>query len=81
MRASIEDLGVPGHQTRSLTKIDVTRKNVDLLDFYGSLLASERFTDLRTEIDGVNLIVRTTDLDRVDVYVDGRPFKSQSTDL
>ncbi len=78
---SIEDLGVPGHQTRSLTRNDLTKKNVDLLDFCGGLLASERFTDLRTEIDGVHLIVRTTGLDRVDVYVDGRPFKSQTTDL
>lgn len=69
----IEDLGISGHLQRSLTERDLTEKNIDLLRFCGRLLASEPFTDLTTDIDGDTLMIKTTNLDRVDLYVDGHP--------
>jgi hypothetical protein len=69
----IEDLGVPGHLRRQLTKRDLTANNGDLLAFCGRLLASEAFTDLRVRTLADTLAIETTNLDRVDVYLDGRP--------
>ena len=75
----IEDLGVPGHLRRSLTKRDLTERNADLLDFCSRLLASETFTDLKTRIARDLLEIETTNLDRVDLYVDGHPQRSLTT--
>lgn len=69
----IEDIGVRGHLRRRLTKRDLTHGNVDLLAFCGRLLASEAITDFRVSVSGGSLAIDTTHLDRVDVYVDGRP--------
>ena len=78
---SIEDLGIPGHYKRVLTHNDLMHNNSDLLEFCGSLLASERFTDMETEVEGDCLKVWTTGLDRADVFVEGRPLESKSIEL
>lgn len=75
----IEDLGIPGHLHRPLTKRDLNEGNADLLEFCGRLLASEPITDLKTKIDGNVLEIETTNLDRVDLYVDGHPERSLKT--
>lgn len=69
----IEDLGIPGHVRRPLTKTDLTKGNSDLMEFCGRLLISEPVTDLTTRITGDILEIETINLNRVDVYVDGRP--------
>jgi C-terminal processing protease CtpA/Prc len=75
----IEDLGIPGHLHRPLTKLDLTVRNLDLLEFCGRLLASESITDLQAQVTGDLLEIETTNLDRVDVYVDGHPRESLQT--
>lgn len=77
---SLEDLGVAGHERRSLTRRDLTEKNRDLLDFCGALLASEIVTDLQIVAAEPELVVRTALLDRIDVYVDERPFATRGVD-
>jgi C-terminal processing protease CtpA/Prc len=70
----IEDVGVPGQIRYDLTRDDLTEGNTDLLALCGNLLASEPYTDLSVERTGdARLEVVPTGLDRVDVYVDGRP--------
>jgi hypothetical protein len=68
---TLEDLGVEGHYKRSLTRNDLLHGNKDLLGFCGTLLASERFTDLHAVVDGDTLLVHSRGLDRLDVLVDG----------
>ena len=75
----IEDVGIPGHLRRSLTKRDLTERNVDLLEFCGRLLASEPVTDLKIQVTRDVLEIETTNLDRVDLYVDGHPQRSLKT--
>lgn len=69
----IEDLGIPGHLHRPLTKLDLTVRNLDLLEFCGQLLASEAITDMEAQVKRDVLEIKTTNLDRIEVYVDGRP--------
>lgn len=69
----IEDIGIPGHLRHGLTKRDLTENNEDLLAFCARLLASETFTDLHVRAAAHSLAIETTNLDRVDVYVDRRP--------
>jgi hypothetical protein len=77
---SIEDLGVSGHERRSLTRRDLTDGNKDLLDYCGRLLASEIVTDMDYEITGDELVVRTKGLDRVDLLVNNHPLHSEAVD-
>ncbi len=77
----IEDLGVPGHLRYELTREDLTGGNRDLIEFCGRLLASERSTDLQVErVGDAGLKVSAERLDRIDVYVDGRPVGSSAPD-
>lgn len=75
----IEDVGIPGHLRRPLTKKDLIERNVDLLEFCGQLLASEPVTDLKTRVVDNALEIETTNLDVVDLFVDGHPRGSLST--
>ena len=75
----IEDVGIRGHVCRPLTKRDLTSDNVDLLNFCGRLLKSEPKTDMVCSMAGDVMSVETTNLDRVDMYVDNRPYASLST--
>jgi hypothetical protein len=69
----IEDVGVRGQFRRPLTRRDLTAGNADLIAYCGRLLASEPFTDLSVAAAGSVVTVETTNLDRVDLQVDGRP--------
>jgi C-terminal processing protease CtpA/Prc len=78
----LEDLGVipdPDHVHR-LTRTDIVSKNEDLLNRAGELLAkgSKRKLDATATVSGdsLSLALETEGLDRVDVYVDGRPRAS-----
>jgi hypothetical protein len=71
---SIEDVGVAGHIRHRLTRRDLTDGNRDLMAFCGAILASEPFTDLKVRAgEGNRVTIESTNLDRVDVYADGRP--------
>ena len=61
-----------------MTRRDVLENNVDLLDAAGALLAELpvrqlRLTPSRAGDGTLTLQLTTAGLDRVDVYVDGRP--------
>ena len=72
----VEDLGVrPTHQHR-LTRADLLEGNVDLLDRAGELLAALPARRLGVAVAGTTVSLDTVNLDRVDIYVDGRPVTS-----
>jgi hypothetical protein len=74
----IEDVGVLGNIERSMTREDLEQGNTTLLDFCGQLLASEVRTDLEVSVDADGKLEATPyGLDRIDVYVDGRPVASR----
>jgi C-terminal processing protease CtpA/Prc len=74
----VEDLGVRSDVRHDMTRRDVLENNVDLLDAAGALLAGLPVRRLALSpsraADGtLTLQLITGGLDRVDVYVDGRP--------
>jgi Peptidase family S41 len=74
----VEDLGVRSDERHEMTRRDVLENNVDLLDAAGALLAGLpvrqlRLTPSRAADATLTLQLTTAGLDRVDVYVDGRP--------
>jgi hypothetical protein len=74
----VEDLGVRSDVRHRMTRRDVLENNVDLLDEAGALLAGRPIRQLRLTstlaADGtLTLQLGTVGMDRVDVYVDGRP--------
>ena len=73
----VEDLGVRADIRHPMTRRDILENNVDLLDEAGALLAGRpvRRLGLSPSIAGGNLSLEltTAGMDRVDVYVDGRP--------
>jgi len=66
----IEDAGVPG-QPYEMTRNDIFRKNRDLIELCGELLASQPRTRLEVSRRGRRLSVRTAGLDQLDLYVNG----------
>jgi hypothetical protein len=68
---------VRSDQRHEMTRRDVLENNVDLLDAAGALLAGRpvRRLALSQSLAGGTLTLRltTAGMDRVDVYVDGRP--------
>jgi hypothetical protein len=78
---AIEDIGISGHETYAMTKRDLTDDNVGLLNFCGTLLRAQPYTNMTVERDDhtpSRLTVVTTGLDRLDVVVDGRPRESRN---
>jgi len=73
----VEDLGVRSDVRHELTRRDVLENNVDLLDAAGALLAGRPVRRLRLTpslaAGTLTLQLGTAGVDRVDVYVDGRP--------
>ena len=74
----VEDLGVRSDVRHDMTRRDVLENNVDLLDAAGALLTHLpvrrlRLTPSRAGDGTLTLQLATGGLDRVDVYVDGRP--------
>ena len=76
----VEDLGVMPNVVHPLTRDDLLEDNKDLLDAAGGLLAAlpVRRLEVETSISNgnVNVQLATDGLDRVDVYLDGRPTGS-----
>ena len=77
----VEDLGVPSDVRHEMTRRDVLEGNLDLLDAAGALLAGMpvRRLDVMPSLgaDGtLTLQVGTAGVERLDVYVDGRPRTS-----
>ncbi|GAA3661186.1 hypothetical protein GCM10022224_025780 [Nonomuraea antimicrobica] len=69
----VEDLGVvPGHRHR-MTRADVLQGNADLLARAGELLAGRPVRRLDVRVAPDELTFTTRLVDRVDVYLDGRP--------
>lgn len=77
----VEDLGVKPHETHRMTKADLLEGNVDLLNRAGALLAAQpvRRLGLTTSFSGTTLTVAidAQGIDRVDLYLDGRPISSE----
>ncbi|MGW6195134.1 S41 family peptidase [Kribbella sp. NPDC055110] len=77
----VEDLGVKPQETHRMTRADLLEGNVDLLNKAGELLAAlpVRRLDLKTTLSGTTLTVDidAQGIDRVDLYVDGRPISSE----
>jgi Peptidase family S41 len=77
----VEDLGIVPDRRHELTRRDVLEDNVDLLDAAGALLEQmpKRTLRLTSSLDGggtLTLQVTTAGIERLDVYVDGRPRAS-----
>ena len=66
----IEDAGVPG-QPYEMTRSDIFRKNRDLIELCGQLLAAQPLTRLEVTAKGRTLTVETAGLDQIDLFVDG----------
>ena len=77
----VEDLGVQPDHRHSMTRDDVLSDNVDLLNRAGELLAERLVRTLIIDVeqgdDGtLTLQLQTGNVDRLDVFVDGRPRAS-----
>jgi Peptidase family S41 len=77
----VEDLGVVPDERHFMTRDDVLEGNVDLLNRAGELLAAlpVRRLDVTASPSGsddLDIEVEVANVDRVDVYVDGRPRAS-----
>jgi hypothetical protein len=76
----VEDLGVVPEMVHRMTRRDLLEQNADLIAAAAAALAPLPVRELTvltvTQDSGVSLHVRTRGLDRIDVYVDGRPVES-----
>ena len=76
----VEDLGVVPDFVHRLTRDDLLSGNTDLLDAAGQLLTAlpVRRLEVATSLAGSTLTVDVTaaEIDRVDVYINGRPERS-----
>jgi hypothetical protein len=68
----IEDAGVSG-QPYEMTATDIFKRNRDLIERCGEILAAQPRTQLAVRRQGRRLVVETIGLDSLDVYVDGHP--------
>jgi C-terminal processing protease CtpA/Prc len=78
--APIEDVGIVGHRTYAMTRDDLLNGNVDLMTFCGRLLDAAPATSLVVQWSAPMLHVDVGRLDRIDVYVDGRPHHWYAVD-
>lgn len=76
----VEDLGVEPTVRHAMTRDDVLHGNVDLLAKAGEILAALPVRRLELSVTsagaGLTIELTTVGIDRVDVYVDGRPVAS-----
>ncbi|MFI9206453.1 S41 family peptidase [Streptomyces sp. NPDC053048] len=80
----VEDLGIVPDERHRMTRRDLLEDNADLLDRAGLLLRDRpvhavTVTDTATGDGALRLRLRTTNVDRVDVYLDQRPRASVDT--
>lgn len=68
----IEDAGVPG-QTYEMTLTDIFKKNRDLIERCGEILAAQPVTRMKVKRSRNALIVETKGIDHLDLYVNGHP--------
>ena len=78
----IEDLGVEPDHLHVMTREDLLNGNVDLISRAGSILAGREVYDLVIDVTGgtqttLDLSITTLNLDRIDVYINGRPWGSR----
>ena len=78
--APIEDVGIVGHRSYAMTRDDLLKGNIDLLTFCGRLLEAAPATSLTVQWNAPLLHVEVGKLDRIDVYVDGRPHHWYTVD-
>jgi hypothetical protein len=73
----VEDLGVVSDRIHRMTRRDLLERNVDLIADVAQVLAERPRRAIAAQATpqpgGIELTLRTTGVDRVDVYVDGRP--------
>ena len=74
--APIEDIGIVGHRAYAMTRQDLLHGNVDLLTFCARLIEAEPATSMVVRWKVPVLDIEVGKLDRIDVYVDGRPHQS-----
>lgn len=77
----VEDLGVVPARRHFMTRDDVLKDNVDLINEAASLLASKPARQLSVEITpetsgARNVIANTKNISRLDVFLNGRPQQS-----
>jgi hypothetical protein len=70
----IEDAGIAG-QPYAMTERDVLAANRDLIERCGQLLSAQPGTGMRVTARGGRLTVRTSGLDRLDLFGDGQPAR------
>jgi hypothetical protein len=71
--APLEDLGVMPDHSHPMTERDLLEGNADLLDHACRILATLPRYALRAERESGGLALETLGLDRIDLYVNGRP--------
>jgi hypothetical protein len=74
--APIEDVGIVGHRSYAMTRADLLGGNRGLHEYCARLLEAEPSTSMTVSWAPPHLAVSVGKLDRVDVYVDGRPRTS-----
>ena len=74
--APIEDIGIVGHRPYAMTRDDLLKGNVDLMNFCARLIESEPATSLVIRWKAPLLDLEVSRLDRIDIYVDGRPHQT-----
>jgi hypothetical protein len=77
----LEDLGVEPDERHEMTRDDVMLGNQDLIEHAGRLLAGGPVHRLEFKADvladgGIDLAITVKNVDRIDVFVDGRPADS-----
>ena len=77
----LEDLGVEPDETHAMTRDDVLHGNRDLIEHAGELLSSAVVHRLEFKAEAVaegdiDLTISAQNVDRIDVFVDGRPADS-----
>jgi acyl-CoA thioesterase FadM len=78
----LEDLGVVPDELHSMTRDDILKKNVDLMEHAGKLLASMPVVQMAIKVaagagDTLKIQVDTQNIDRLDFYLDSRPQRSE----
>ena len=74
----VEDLGVSPDEIHQFSRNDVLKRNVDLIDHAGRLLAAlPRQRLAATPIDATSVQIDSSNLDCVDAFLQERPLSSQ----
>ena len=76
--APIEDIGIVGHRSYAMTRNDLLHGNIDLMTFCARLIESEPSTSMTVRWKAPILDFEVRRIDRIDVYVDGRPHQSHN---